>query len=239
MVIDSGSEEDEDEDEDEPDVEEDEDDEDEEEDGEEDAEGEDEEDAEVEDEEEDAEGSSEDVEVDANGDTVMEDNAPPPPPVIRMRGPASKPSLTVTPAREGKIKSVEAKETQPSNSDDDEELSELDSAEEAEGREEDADGEDIGDDDQDMDQDDNDLDSDGETPGAGSRGSTPDVTKMTKRQQSRLNQVIGSDFLQLPMGKFVPSTPIFCDFLIRRLCHEPTIITPVLHPLRAASRSSY
>ena len=197
VVIESGSE---DEDDDEEDAEEDED---------EDAEGEDEEDEEAGSEEdaegeedEDADGTSEEIELDAGGDTPMEDPAPPPPPIIRMRGPASRPSVTVTPAKDGKVKSVEAKETQLGHSDD-EELSDLESAEgdEADGGEEDAEGEEIGDEDQDMDQDEESVDSDTETPAAGSRGSTPDVSKMTKRQRSRLDQVIGNDFLQLPMGK--------------------------------------
>ncbi|MCJ1317653.1 hypothetical protein MMC15_002978 [Xylographa vitiligo] len=195
VVIESGSE---DEDDDDEDAEEDED---------EDAEGDDEEDEEAGSEEdaegeedEDADGTSEEIELDAGGDTPMEDPAPPPPPIIRMRGPASRPSVTVTPAKDGKVKSVEAKETQLGNSDD-EELSDLESAEgdEAEGGEEDAEGEEVGDEDQDMDQDEESADSDAETPAAGSRGSTPDVSKMTKRQRSRLDQVIGNDFLQLPM----------------------------------------
>ena len=212
VIIDSGSEDDEDEDEEEEaeaeeedeDAEEEDDDEeaaDEEEAGsEEDAEGEEDDDADA-----DADGTSEEIEVDAGGDTPMEDAAPPPPPIIRMRGPASKPTVTVTPATNGKLKSVEAKEMQANNSDDDEELSELESAmegDEADGGEDDAEGEEVGDDDQDMDQDDEDIDSDADTPAAGSRASTPDVSKMTKRQRSRLDQVMGSDFLQLPMGEF-------------------------------------
>jgi Ino eighty subunit 2 len=178
----------------------------------EDAEGE-EEDAEG---DEDAEGSSEEAEAGNGIDTPMEDAAPPPPPKIRMTGPSSKPSLTVTPAVDGKVKSVEAKEMQGSTSDDDEELSELEStneAEEGEGGEEDAEGEEVGDEDQDMDQDqdqdddDEDMDSDEDgTPADGSRASTPDVSKMTKRQRSRLDQVMGSDFLQLPMGRSIPNT---------------------------------
>ena len=147
---------------------------------------------------EDAEGESD--EADANGDIHMPDPAPPPPPIIRTTGPSTKPSVTVTPAPTGKLKSVETKQAQLATADDDdEELSELDS--DAEGAEEDAEGEDVADEDRDMDEDEEDVDSDGETPGVGSRGSTPDVSKMTKRQRSRLDQVMGSDFLQLPMGR--------------------------------------
>ncbi|MCJ1350085.1 MAG: hypothetical protein MMC33_000066 [Icmadophila ericetorum] len=160
----------------------------------------DEQDAEGEDDLEDAEGESE--EVDESGDVMMQDQ-PPPPPVIKMTGPASKPKLTVTPAHNGKLKPVEAKQMQlGSPEDEDEELSELDSDAEAnndEGGEEDAEGEEVDDEDQDMDQDEDDIDSDAETPVGGSRASTPDVSKMTKRQRSRLDQVMGSDFLQLPM----------------------------------------
>lgn len=198
VVIESGSEDDEDEEEEaeDEDVEEDEEDDD----GADEDEAGSDEDAEGEDDDADADGTSEEIEVDAGGDTPMEDAAPPPPPIIRMRGPASKPSVTVTPATDGKVKRVEAKEIQPNNSDDDEDLSELESAAEGDEGEEDAEGEEIGDEDQDMDQDDEDADSDADTPAAGSRASTPDVSKMTKRQRSRLDQVMGSDFLQLPMG---------------------------------------
>ena len=148
---------------------------------------------------EDAEGESDDA--DANGDIHMPDPVQPPPPIIRTTGPPMKPSVTVTPAPTGKLKSVEAKQAQiASADDDDEELSELDS--DAEGGEEDAEGEDVVGEDQDMDQDEEDVDSDDESPAMGSRGSTPDVSKMTKRQRSRLDQVMGNDFLQLPMGRF-------------------------------------
>ncbi|KAL9121322.1 MAG: hypothetical protein Q9187_002122 [Circinaria calcarea] len=164
-------------------------------------EDEEEEDEEDDDDLEDAEGESDDV--DADGDTSMQDAVPPPPPpVIRMTGPSSKPTLIVTPAQKGKVKSVEAKQMQGADEDDDEELSELESDGEAndeEGGEEDAEGEEVGDEDQDMDQDEEEVDTEGETPAAGSRASTPDVSKMTKRQRSRLDQVMGNDFLQLPM----------------------------------------
>ena len=161
-----------------------------------------------EDEEEDVEGEAEDAsaeeDADADGDIDMDDDAddgqplPAPLSILKVKGPVAqtpakqtaKPTLTVTPAQDAKVKSVEAKEMEME--DDDEELSELsenDDEEDGEG-EEDAEG----DDDVDMEQDD-----EGRTD-AGSRGSTPDVSKMTKRQQGRLNQVVGSDFLQLPMG---------------------------------------
>ena len=168
-----------------------------------------------EDDEEDAEGEAEeasaDEDADADGDVDMDEDAddgqplPAPPTILKVKGPAAgtpakqaaKPTLTVTPAQDAKVKSVEAKEMEME--DDDEELSELsENDEDAEG-EEDAEG----DDDVDMEQDD-----EGRSD-AGSRGSTPDVSKMTKRQQGRLNQVVGSDFLQLPMGKHhSPTIPL-------------------------------
>ena len=149
------------------------------------------------DDEEVAEEEDEDEDVDAEEDIEMEDDAalPPQPPILKVNGPAAKPvpkvasrpTVTLTPAQADKVKSVEAKEIEMD--DDDEELSEL-----SEDDEEDAEGdvdEDMGDDDD-------------ESRSPGSRGSTPDVSKMTKRQRSRLDQVMGSDFLQLPMGKTCP-----------------------------------
>lgn len=171
--------------------------------------GEDEEEEEEEEEEEDddvdeAEDESVDVvagvdadtdpDADADGDIEMED-APilPHPPILKMNGPAQKPSLTITPAQ-GESESTAAKEMDLAD-DDDEELSELDSEnEEEEAEAEDAEGDDVGEMDE-MDQED-----EGQSQQAGSRASTPDVSKMTKRQRSRLDQVMGSDFLQLPMG---------------------------------------
>jgi len=152
------------------------------------------------DEDEDAEGD-----LDADGDIEMEDDVddgqplPSQTPILKVNGPAgkpassrapTKPTVTVTPAKADKVKSVEDKEMEME--DDDEELSELsDDDEEGDAGEEDAEGdldEEMGDDDG--------------SRSPGSRGSTPDVSKMTKRQLSRLNQVMGSDFLQLPMGTY-------------------------------------
>lgn len=184
---------------------------------------------EEEDEEEEAEGDAEegsaDEDADADGDIDMDEDAddghplPAPPSILKVNGPAAKtpakpaakpvakPTLTVTPAQDAKVKSVEAKEMEME--DDDEELSELsenDDEDEAEG-EEDAEG----DDDVDMEQ------GDEGRSDAGSRGSTPDVSKMTKRQQGRLNQVVGSDFLQLPMGMYcssrIQALPLICPRL--------------------------
>jgi Ino eighty subunit 2 len=132
-----------------------------------------------------------DAEADADGDVEMED-APLllHPPILKMTGPAQKPSLTITPAQ-GESESAAVKQMELGD-DDDEELSELDS--EGEEDAEDAEGDETGELDE-MDQDD-----EGRSLPEGSRASTPDISKMTKRQRSRLDQVMGSDFLQLPMG---------------------------------------
>lgn len=195
IVVESESEEEEDEDEEDEeeedkdsvpseDEQQDEEDEEQEEDGEE-EDDEDEEDPEVED-------DSADAEADADGDVLMEDEAQPPPLVVKMTGPAAKPSLIITPANEGKVKGVEAKEMELAD-DDDEELSELDS----EGEEEEAEDAEV---EEAAEIDELDQDDESRSVGTGSRASTPDVSKMTKRQRSRLDQVMGGDFLQLPMG---------------------------------------
>ena len=155
-------------------------------------------DEEADEEDEDADADAE-ADVDADGDVEMDDDAddgqplPSQQPVLKVKGPAAKPTVTVTPAQDAKIKSVEAKEMEMD--DDDEELSDLseDDEEEGEGGEEDAEGEDV-----------DEMDQDDDSRSPGSRASTPDVSKMTKRQRSRLDQVMGSDFLQLPMGMHSP-----------------------------------
>ncbi|KAL8792351.1 MAG: hypothetical protein Q9195_005054 [Heterodermia aff. obscurata] len=129
---------------------------------------------------------SADADADGDDDVDMEDESPMPAPIpVPKKASAtipSKPSVTVTPAQAGPLKSVEAKEM--SMADEDEEDEDLSSIE--------SDGEDVEQDDAD--------DGDAQSLGMGSRGSTPDVSKMTKRQRSRLDQVMGSDdFLQLPM----------------------------------------
>lgn len=139
----------------------------------------------VEAEEEDEEAESDDAAADE--DAEMEDESPmPPPPVVKIKGPPSKPSVTVTPAQTGKLKSVEAKEMEMEE--EDEELSTMGS-----DGEEDAEGDDLDEMDQGME---GDLES-----GLGSRASTPDPSKMTKRQLGRQNRIMEGNFLQLPMGK--------------------------------------
>ena len=89
-----------------------------------------------------------------------------------------------------------------------------DDAEEDGGEEE----EDEGEEDEDEDDDDGDDDDDDEedaTPATGSRASTPDLSKMTKRQRSRLVE-LGGELLQLPSGEqghrggLVPGTKRIC-----------------------------
>jgi len=118
----------------------------------------------------------EDEDADADGDLDMDD-APPQPPSRRQ----AKVAPTSTPSRR-QVKSVEAKEMELENDeDDDEELSELDS---------DAEGEPDDDGNAELDEEDEEgLDSDD----AGA-----DMSKMTKRQRGNL----GNDFLQLPMGEY-------------------------------------
>ena len=116
---------------------------------------------------------------------------------LKIRGPAApkpQPKVTVTPAQDTKFKSVEEQEMEME--DEDEELSDLGSDDE-EGEEndlEDAEGEEDIDD---LEEGDDSRSPDLDT----SRASTPDITKMTKRQRSRYDQVMGGSFLQLPMGE--------------------------------------
>lgn len=188
-----------------------------------------------EDEDEDGEEADEDdneAEIDADGDIEMGDDADdgvplghrPPPPILRVNPPAApkgKPTITVKAApKPTKLKSVEAKEMSINDADDDddddEELSELGSDddeeeedEEAEEDDEDAEAEDDAEG-EDMENDEDDEGDDSRSPDLLSRGTTPDINKMTKRQRSRLNEVYtastsptsgggGSAFLELPM----------------------------------------
>jgi len=142
---------------------------------------------------------------DADGDIDMD--VPPPPPVIKIsKAQAGKSKVTVKAPTRGDTVTVERKEM-AAGSDDDEELSELDSdiGEEVEeeegmqtGNEEDAEGdeEEI----EVVEEDEDELDSDDETPGGGSRASTPDLNKLTKRQRARLEEGGNGDLMALPDG---------------------------------------
>lgn len=150
----------------------------------------------------------------------MEVDVPPPPPVIKVSKASSKAKQVITvkpPPAKGKILPVEQKEMEDAS--DDEELSELESVsgEEVEeeegmqtGNEEDAEGEEEeieveGEDDEEDDS--LGLDSDDETPIGGSRASTPDLNKLTKRQRARFEESDGGHLLALPDGIF-PASPL-------------------------------
>ncbi|OXV11431.1 hypothetical protein Egran_00805 [Elaphomyces granulatus] len=178
-----------------------------------------EEDEEEEGEEEEEADSSEDApgeedDLDADGDMDMDDAPPQPPPRRHV-----KPALMVTPAaKSGPIKGMEKKEIELDDDDnddeeeeeeeDDEELSELESDAEGEPDESGAQDDELGEggpEDEELDEEDGEEDEDEEgegqrdsdepTPATGSRASTPDLSKLTKRQRGSL----GGDFLQLPM----------------------------------------
>lgn len=168
-----------------------------------------------EDDDEDAEGElDEDAEddglgdEDADGDIDMEYDLPaPPPPIIKIsRVQPGKQHIVIKPPIKVDTKTVEQKEMEDGS--EDEELSDLSSPlgedveeeeamqtgneEDAEGEDEDAEGEDV--------EEEEAMDSDDETPGGGSRASTPDLSKLTKRQRARFDEG-GSGFLMaLPDG---------------------------------------
>lgn len=177
----------------------------------------DEEDEEMEDVgDEDAEGEEDDQEMDdvsdddADGDVVMD--IPPPPPTIKVsKAQTGKQTIIVRPAGKSDGKTVEQKE-QAEVSDDDEELSEIDSPveddedDQQEGGDEDAEGdeedEEIGVEEEEEDE--NPFGSDDEdTPAAGSRGSSPDINKMTKRQRARLEEGTNEFLMALPDGTII------------------------------------
>lgn len=162
----------------------------------------------------DAEGEDDD----ADGDVEMD--IPPPPPTIKISRAekGKKPAISVKPTGKSDAKTVEAKEAAEAS--DDEELSELESEVEDEGEEEedeeeeeeegiqlgneeDAEGEEEEEVEEvdDEEEEDDELDSDDETPAGGSRASTPDLTKLTKRQRARLEEGGSGHLLALPDGQ--------------------------------------
>lgn len=167
---------------------------------------------------EDADGGSEEEEdeVEEEDEMEMEEDAkarretrtdataevPPPPPIIKKapKPAKGKAALAVKPRPARKeVRLVENKEAAGS---DDEELSELDSEDEEGDKTlpEDAEGEDeeIGIEEDDDEEDD--LGSDDDLPGDGSRASTPDLSKLTKRQRARLEEGGSGHLLALPDG---------------------------------------
>jgi len=167
-------------------------------------------------EDEDAEGDSveedddemDDVDEDADGDIDMD--VPPPPPVIKIsKARSGGTTIVAKPPTHVDHKTVEQKEVEAGS--DDEELSDLESdiedVDEEEtmqmNDEEDAEGEDEEIEvelEEDV-EDDEELDSDDETPGMGSRASTPDLNKLTKRQRARLEEGGDDGLMALPDGK--------------------------------------
>jgi Ino eighty subunit 2 len=170
------------------------------------------EDAEGESIEEDEEDAEDDGLGDEDADGDIDMDVPPPPPVIKIsKAQSSGRAIVVKPPPKVDNKTVEQKETQDGS--DDEELSELESdlgdeVEEEEamqtGNEEDAEGEeDEIEVEEDAESEDDELDSDDETPAGGSRASTPDLSKLTKRQRARIEEGGSGHLLALPDGKSV------------------------------------
>ncbi|KFZ16730.1 hypothetical protein V502_04942 [Pseudogymnoascus sp. VKM F-4520 (FW-2644)] len=151
---------------------------------------------------EDAEG-----EEDADGDEDTE-MAVLPPPILKISKPTKeKHSITVKTAKKD-VRVVAT--TDPS---DDEELSDLESDveedeetmqvandEDAEGDDEEIEVEVEVEEEEEEEEEEDELDSDDETPGGGSRGSTPDLSKLTKRQRARLDEGGSGHLLALPDG---------------------------------------
>lgn len=161
---------------------------------------EDDEDVEEADDSEDAAG--EDEELDADGDMDMDDDATPQPAVSR-RNNRQQQSLAV--AKSKPLKPVEQKEMELEDEDEEnEDLSELDS--DAEGEPEDTMLQDeemgeAGDEEDDVDEEEEGIEEEEEEEDDDGLGSDDDsaldLTKLTKRQRGSL----GTDFLQLPMGR--------------------------------------
>ncbi|KAM3087455.1 hypothetical protein ACMFMG_001542 [Clarireedia jacksonii] len=150
----------------------------------------------------DAEGDDDDL--DADGDIDM-DAQPPPPSIKVSQAPAGKTKIVVKEPPRGDTVTVEQKEM--GSDDDDEELSELDSdiADEIEeeeamqtGNEEDAEGEDEDIEVAAEEEEEEPLDSDDETPAGGSRASTPDLAKLTRRQRARFDEDAANYLIALP-----------------------------------------
>lgn len=155
---------------------------------------------------EDAEGESIDEDEDAEDDGLGDEDAegdidmdiPPPPPVIKIsKAQSGKQSIVVKPPTKVDHKTVEQK--QMDDGSEDEELSDLSEIEDDEIEEEDALEE--GDEElEDVEDANEPLDSDDGTPMDGSRASTPDLSKLTRRQRARFEEDSGH-LMALPDGK--------------------------------------
>ncbi|KAI9789346.1 MAG: hypothetical protein M1816_006235 [Peltula sp. TS41687] len=161
---------------------------------------EEEEDAESEAEESEGESPEVDAEADAEGEEIEDSPAPPPPskakPISKRSG--GRPKLTVTPAK-GKPGAARAKEIEVED-DDDEELSVLGSEDHRAEEKDEVDEEPENDEEgaEQVDEEEDDSDEDDATPGIGSRASTPDMSKLTKRQRSRWEMEMSGELLELP-----------------------------------------
>ena len=142
-----------------------------------------------EEEDEDAEGEDDDEPVDVR-------RAPPRPVIQRKEGDGGKAVVTAKPQPPAKpTRPVETKQQQYDD-DSDEELSELgsDMEDTMMMADDDAEGEEI----EVEEEEDSELDSDLDTPGGGSRASTPDLSKLTRRQRARLEEGGSGHLLALP-----------------------------------------
>jgi Ino eighty subunit 2 len=155
------------------------------------------------------EDEDEDADADADGDVDMD--APPPPVIKVSKARSGKQTIVARPPPKADTVTVQHTEVQLVS--DDEELSELESevAEEEAmqtGNEEDAEeeeeeeeeGEEI---EVEADEEEEELDSDDDIGLGGSRASTPDLNKLTKRQRARLEEGDTGHLLALPDGKFI------------------------------------
>jgi Ino eighty subunit 2 len=177
-------------------------------------------------EDDDLDAEGEDDDLDADGDVDMD--AQPPPPTIKVSQPsAGKTKIVVKEPPKNDTVTVEQKEM--GSDDDDEELSELDSdiADEIEeeeamqtGNEEDAEGED-----EDIEvvaeeEEEEPLDSDDETPAGGSRASTPDLAKLTRRQRAKFDEDAANYLIALPDGMYPLHYSISRTNIFRRGSNE-------------------
>jgi Ino eighty subunit 2 len=173
----------------------------------------DDEDAEGEDDDDlDAEG--EEIDEDAEGDVDMEE---PLPPTIKISSESKSGKVTISAKPTGRSDGMTVEQKELLDDSDDDELSELasDLEEEEEtmllGNEEDAEGEDD-DEEPEEEEEEEEADSDDETPAGGSRASTPDLTKLTKRQRARLEEGNDGHLLALPDGRSFSLTRIFLTY---------------------------
>jgi Ino eighty subunit 2 len=170
-------------------------------------------DEEEEEEEDDEEmDGDEDEDADADADADMDIDVAPPPPTIKVsKARSGKQAVTSRRTTKGSTIAVQPREVQLGS--DDEELSELESVvaeeeamqtgnEEAEEEEEEEEDEEI---EIEADDDEDDMESDDDTGMGGSRASTPDLNKLTKRQRARLEEGGSGHLLALPDGRPPPT----------------------------------